>query len=154
MGLVASQFLGWSPVHSESCHAQLPCCLYKVDVLSEPPTAFPLCGHWYTMDVHARDPPVRPPMPTQDGIGDKRQLCDVLVLRRRGTRIRQSGTVEFGICENSTSSQNLLRSMQQEVTLEVQRILLPLLVDGHKSALASFSVLPRVTRCVGPAHHI
>ena len=30
--------------------------------------------------------------------GTKRQLCAVLVLRRRGSRIRQSGTVEFGIC--------------------------------------------------------
>ena len=29
--------------------------------------------------------------------GTKRQLCAVLVLRRRGTRIQQSGTVEFGI---------------------------------------------------------
>ena len=47
--------------------------------------------------------------------------------------------------------QNLLRSMQQEVTLEVHRFLLLLLVDGHKSALTSFSVLPRVTCCVGPA---
>ena len=28
----------------------------------------------------------------------KRQLCAVLVLRRRGTRIRRSGTEEFGIC--------------------------------------------------------
>ena len=28
-------------------------------------------------------------------LGTKRQLCAVLVLRRRGTRIRQSGTVEL-----------------------------------------------------------
>ena len=46
--------------------------------------------------------------------------------------------------------QNLLRSMQQEVTLEVHRILLPLLVDGHKTAFTSFSVLPCVTCGVGP----
>ena len=30
--------------------------------------------------------------------GTKRQLCAVLVLRCRGTRIRQSGTVELVIC--------------------------------------------------------
>ena len=43
---------------------------------------------------------------------------------------------------------NLLRSMQQEFALEVHRILLHLLVDEHKSALTSLSVLPRVTRGV------
>ena len=49
--------------------------------------------------------------------------------------------------------QNLLRSMQQEVTLEVHRILVPLSVDGHKSALTSSAVLKRGTCGVGPAHH-
>ena len=58
--------------------APLPCADTSVDwhpcVVSpcsavEPPTAFPLCGHW--CGCPCRDPPVCPPMPRQDGIGDK-----------------------------------------------------------------------------------
>ena len=40
--------------------------------------------------------------------GTKRQLCAVLVLRRRGTRIRQSGTVELEWAEWSAQSLRII----------------------------------------------
>ena len=87
--------------------APLPCADTSVDwhpcVVSpcsavEPPTAFPLCGHW-CVDVPAGTHQCALRCPGRMASGTKRQLCAVLVLvlRRRGTRIRQSGTVELRI---------------------------------------------------------
>ena len=48
--------------------------------------------------VSLQGPPFFPAVPRQDGIGTNQLLCAVLVLRRRGTRIQQSGTVELVLC--------------------------------------------------------
>ena len=57
-----------------------------------------LCGHWCTVGVHARTHLCALRCPSRMASGTQRQLSAVLVLRRRGTRIRQSGTVNFEIC--------------------------------------------------------
>ena len=64
----------------------------------EPPTAFPLCGHWCTVGVHAGTHQCALRCSSGMASGTKRQLCAVRVLRRRRTRNRQSGTVELVTC--------------------------------------------------------
>ena len=116
---LASVFSGsvWTSYVALSCNgcalrswvgdvAPLPCadtsvvghpCVVSPCSAVEPPTAFPLCGHWCTVGVLAGTHQCALRCPSKMASGTKRQLCAVLVLvlRRRGTRIRQSGTVEL-----------------------------------------------------------
>ena len=60
--------------------------------------------------------PTSPPMPRMAS-GTQRQLSAVLLLRCRGTRIRHSGIVEFGICVLTAmkcpQSQSMCRSSSE-----------------------------------------
>ena len=63
------------------------CCVLRCHVLVcpvEPPTAFSLCGHWCTVGVQAGTHQWALLCPGKMASGTKRQLCAVLVLRRRG----------------------------------------------------------------------
>ena len=65
------------------------CCVLRCHVLVcavEPPTAFPLCEHWCTVGVHAG---TSVPSDAQAGWHRGQSANSVLVLRRRGTRIRK-----------------------------------------------------------------
>ena len=85
-------YLFWA--HSCLLRAPVPCAF----VCGRATHGLPLCGHWCTVGVHAGTHQCALRCPDRMASGTKRQLCAVLVLRRRGTRIRQSGTVELVTC--------------------------------------------------------